>query len=49
MVAISNFSDLSKIGKDVKSAIAKAGFDCLFIEESSLKILSIIEEIEANF
>ena len=49
LIAISNFSDLSKIGKDVKSAIAKAGFDCLFIEERSLKILSIIEEIEANF
>ena len=49
LIAISNFSDLSKIGKDVKSAIAKAGFNCRFTEESSLKILSIIEEIEANF
>ena len=49
LIAISNFSDLSKIGKDVKSAIAKAGFNCRFIEESSLKILSIIKEIEANF
>ena len=48
LIAISNFSDLSKIGKDVKSAIAKAVFNCRFIEESSLKILSIIEEIEAN-
>ena len=49
LIAISNFGDLSKIGKDVKSAIAKAGFNCRFTEESSLKILSIIEEIEANF
>ena len=49
MIAISSFSDLSKIGKDVKYAIAKAGFNCRFIEESSLKILSIVEEIEANF
>ena len=49
LIAISSFNDLSKTGKDVKSAIAKAGFDCLFIEVSSLNILSIIEEIEANF
>ena len=49
LIAISNFGDLSKIGKDVKSAIAKAGFNCRFIEESSLKILSMIEEIEVDF
>ena len=49
LIAISNLSELSKIGKDVKFAIAKAGFNCRFIEESSLIILSILEEIEANF
>ena len=49
LIAISSLSHLSKIGKDVKSAIAKAGFNCHLIEKSSLKILSIIEEIEANF
>ena len=49
LIAISNFSHLSKIGKDIKSAMAKAGFNCRFIEENSLKILSIIEEIEVNF
>ena len=49
LIAISNFSDLSKIGKDIKSAMAKAGFDCRFMEENSQKILSIIDDIEASF
>ena len=49
LIAISNLSDLSKIGKDIKPAIAKAGFDCRFIEENSVTILSIIEELEAKF
>ena len=48
LIAISNFSDLSRIGDGIKSAIAKAGFDCQFAEEDSEKILSIIEELEAS-
>ena len=46
LIAISNFSDLARIGKYIKSAMAKAGFDCRFIEENSVKILSLIEEME---
>ena len=49
LIAISNLNDLSKIGKDIKSAIAKAGFGCRFIEQNSATILSIIEELEAKF
>ena len=49
LIAISNLSDLSEIGKDIKSAIAKAGFDSRFIEQSPVTILSIIEELEAKF
>ena len=49
LIAISNLSDLSEIGKDIKSAIAKAGFDSRFIEQSPVTIQSIIEELEAKF
>ena len=48
LIAISNLNDLSKIGKDIKSAIAKAGFGCRFIEQNSATILSIIEELEVK-
>ena len=48
LIAISNLNDLSKIGKDIKSAIAKAGFGYRFIEPNPATILSIIEELEAK-